>query len=94
MKRLALKGLNYCGYLVTCGLVGRLIGTLAGAIFKDFLQDEDYAENHPKKYLLGVLAIVSVAMLITYLVIYWPLNYLMKAIDSKIDAFADDKEWD
>lgn len=94
MKRVAMHLGNYAGYLSACGLVGYLIGRIFRFLFKDFLTDEDYAQSNPVKYLLGVFGILAISMLLTTCVILYPLEWIRNKLESKIDDFADDKEWE
>lgn len=94
MKRFALHITNYVGYLTACGVLGSLWGRLFGFIFEDFLSDEDYAVEHPKKWILGFFAILILAFISGYLLIKKPLDWLVSKFDKKIDDFADEKEWD
>lgn len=94
MKRIALKGANYAAYLVGCGVLGRLWGMLLGFCFKGFLEDEGYAAEHPKKYLLGVIGVILLSVAGSACLIGIPLNWIREKLDLKIDEFADEKEWD
>ena len=94
MKRLGLHVTNWVSYLVANSLLGKLWGTLFGFLFKGFLTDEAYAEQHPKKYLLGAIGIVILCLLSGCLIIWWPLTKLMEFFDLKIENLADGKDWD
>lgn len=97
MKKMILKGANYVGYLTGCYGVGYLLGKIVEKFFGGFLTDEAYAEQHPWKYLLGVLAIFACEMTIGLAIVWWPLMKLWKFINEKIDGIdksEEDKEWD
>ena len=94
MKRLALKITDWVAFMIAASQLGRLWGTLFTYLFKGFLEDETFAENHPKKYLLGAMGIVLFAGLSGWLVVAMPLKWLFSKSIDKIDEFADDHEWD
>lgn len=94
MKRIILHVTNWVGYYIAIGTLSDLWGKLFGYLFEGFLSDESYAAEHPRKYLLGVIGILLLAILSGYIVIYMPLSYLMKKLDNKIEDFADENEWD
>lgn len=94
MKRIILHVTNWVGYYIAIGTLSDLWGKIFGYLFEGFLSDESYAAEHPKKYLLGVIGILLLAILSGYVVIYMPLSYLMKKLDNKIEDFADENEWD
>ena len=94
MKRIILHVTNWVGYYIAIGTLSDLWGKIFGYLFEGFLSDEGYATEHPKKYLLGVIGILLLAILSGYVVIYMPLSYLMKKLDNKIEDFADENEWD
>lgn len=94
MKRFGLHVTNWVAYVVSCSLLGKLWGTLFGFLFRGFLTDEGYAAEHPKKYLLGAIGIILLAVVSGMIVVVLPLKLLVNKMDSKIDEFADDKEWD
>ena len=94
MKRIILHVTNWVGYYIAIGTLSDLWGKIFGYLFEGFLSDEGYATEHPKKYLLGVIGILLLAILSGYVVIYMPLSYLMKKLDTKIEDFADENEWD
>lgn len=94
MKRTGLHVTNWVGFVVANAILGKLWGMLFGFLFKGFLTDEAYAEQHPKKYLLGAIGIILLAVLSSFIVIYYPLRALSEFLDKKIDDLADEKEWD
>lgn len=96
MKKILLHVTNWVGYYIAIGTLGDLWGKLFGYLFEGFLSDESYAAEHPKKYLLGAIGITLLAIVSGLIVIWAPLNYLMKKIDNKIeDHFEEDEnEWD
>lgn len=94
MKRIGLHVTNWVGFVVANALLGRLWGMLFGFLFRGFLTDEGYAAEHPKKFLLGAIGIVLLAVLSSFIVIYYPLKALCEFFDKKIDDLADEKEWD
>ena len=94
MKKIILHVTNWVGYYIAIGTLSDLWGKLFGYLFEGFLSDESYAAEHPKKYLLGVIGILLLAVSSGLLVIYMPLSYLMKKLDNKIEDFADENEWD
>ena len=94
MKRMALHITNWVTYLVANSLLGKLWGRLFGYLFRGFLTDEAFAEQHPKKYLLGAIGVAILAIASSMLIIWFPLTQLMNFFDKKIEDFADDKEWD
>ena len=94
MKRIILHVTNWVGYYIAIGTLSDLWGKIFGYLFEGFLSDESYAAEHPRKYLLGVIGILLLAILSGYVVIYMPLSYLMKKLDTKIEDFADENEWD
>lgn len=94
MKKMILHVTNWVGYYIAIGTLGDLWGKLFGYLFEGFLSDESYAAEHPKKYLLGVIGILLLAILSGYVVIYMPLSYLMKKLDNKIEDLEDENEWD
>ena len=67
---------------------------LLGFCFKGFLEDEGYAVEHPKKYLLGVIGVILLLVAGSVCLISIPLNWIREKLDLKIDEFADEKEWD
>lgn len=94
MKKIILHVTNWVGYYIAIGTLSDLWGKLFGYLFEGFLSDESYAAEHPKKYLLGVIGILLLAILSGYVVIYMPLSYLMKRLDNKIEDLEDENEWD
>lgn len=94
MKKIILHVTNWVGYYIAIGTLSDLWGKLFGYLFEGFLSDESYAAEHPKKYLLGVIGILLLAILSGYVVIYMPLSYLMKKLDNKIEDLEDENEWD
>ncbi|MBO7449886.1 MAG: hypothetical protein J6U54_05905 [Clostridiales bacterium] len=94
MKRIGLHVTNWVGFVVANAQLGRLWGMLFGFLFRGFLTDEGYAAEHPKKYLLGAIGIVTLCVVSSFIVIYIPLNALCEFLDKKIDNLADEKEWD
>lgn len=96
MKKMILKVTNDVAYLSSCYGVGFILGKIVEKIFGRFLTDEAYAEQHPWKYLLGVLAIMLVELSIGLAIIWVPLMKLRNFIDSKIEDRFDEKkeEWD
>ena len=94
MKKIILHVTNWVGYYIAIGTLSDLWGKLFGYLFEGFLSDESYAAEHPKKYLLGVIGILLLAILSGYVVIYMPLSYLMKKLDNKIEDLEDQNEWD
>ena len=94
MKRIVLHVTNWTGYLVANSLLGDLWGRLFGFLFKGFLTDEGYAAEHPKKYLLGVIGVMVLAIFSGMIVIWWPLTKLMEFFTEKIEDLSDEKEWD
>ena len=86
---------NWIGCYTASYLLGGLWGKLFGFLFKDFLSDEGYATEHPKKYLLGVIGIMLLALLSGLLLISKPIGWVMSKIDNKIEEhFEDEEEWD
>lgn len=94
MKRLALKITDWVAFMIAASQLGRLWRTLFTYLFKGFVEDETFAENHPKKYLLGAIGIVLLTVLSGYFVVVMPLQWLFSKSLDKIDEFADDHEWD
>ena len=93
MKKIILHVTNWVGYYIAIGTLSDLWGKLFGYLFEGFLSDESYAAEHPKKYLLGVIGILLLAIVSGYVVIYMPLSYLMKKLDNKIEYLEDENEW-
>lgn len=94
-KKMVLHITNWIGCYTASYLLGSLWGKLLGFLFKDFLSDEGYATEHPKKYLLGVIGIILLAFLSGLLLISKPIRWVMSKIDNKIEEhFEDENEWD
>lgn len=94
MKRKALKGLNWMGYYVASFGCGYLFGKLIGKIFSRVLTEE---VMKTKPVLFWGMYILFWILIIGSSIIYAianPLGKLVDLINSKIDDFADDKEWD
>ena len=95
MKKMILHVTNWVGYYIAIGTLGDLWGKLFGYLFEGFLSDESYAAEHPKKYLLGVIGIILLALLSGLLLIAKPISWIMSKIDNKIEEHFEDKnEWD
>lgn len=96
MKKMVLKATNYAGYVGLSYVVGRLWGMFIAWLCKGFLNDEEFAASHPKKYLWGVFGITVFSSASAVLIFTKPLKMLMEFVDSKIDAIPEDedKEWD
>lgn len=92
MKKIILHLTNWVAYYSLCGISGRAWGNLFGFLFKGFLKDEAFAEAHPKRYLLGVIGIMLLAVCSGLMLIWWPLSLLMKVVDKKIDELPDEKD--
>lgn len=94
-KKMVLHITNWIGCYTASYLLGGLWGKLFGFLFKDFLSDEGYATEHPKKYLLGAIGIILLAFLSGLLLISKPISWIMSKIDNKIEEhFDDEEEWD
>lgn len=94
MKKLILHVTNWTGYLTLCGVGGKLVSKLFEKLFGGFLKDEDYANNHPWVYLLGVIGILLLAVAFATAIVWYPLTKLMHWIDSKIEKIPDEDEFD
>ena len=94
-NKMVLHITNWIGCYTALYLLGGLWGKLFGFLFEDFLSDEGYATEHPKKYLLGVIGIILLALLSGLLLISNPISWIMSKIDNKIEEhFEDEEEWD
>lgn len=94
MLKFAAKILNYAGYLVGINVLGSWFADFYYGLF-GFISDEQYATEHPKMYILKVIAVMLLGSAIAMAIIWWPLTKIMEWIDDKIDKFFDkDKEED
>ena len=93
MKRLGLHAVNWLGYFIGIDIGSTLFSKIWWKLWK-FVSDEDYASNHPKMYLLKFVAVLLLGFGIGMAIVWYPLSKLMEWIDSKIDTYADEKEWD
>ena len=94
MKKMILKVTNSVAYIGASYGIGCLLGKIVEKLFGEFLSDEAYAEQHPWKYLLAVLAIFVCEMTIGLAIVWVPLMKLRNFIDSKIDEKFGDDDWD
>ena len=91
--KIAVKVLNYAGYLIGCNVLGNWFSQFYYSLF-GFIKDETYAEDHPKMYIAKVVAVMVIGILLGLAVIWYPLTKLMEWIDDKIDKHFDKKEED
>lgn len=93
MMKIAVKVLNYAGYLMGCSVLGNWFYKFYYGLF-GFMTDETYAKDHPKMYIAKVVAVMVVGILLALAIIWYPLTKAFEWINSKIDIFFDKKEDD
>lgn len=93
MMKIALKILNYSGYLIGCNQLGNWFGKLYWSLFP-FVKDETYAEEHPKAYVAKVVGLMVLGILIALAIIWYPLTKGMEWINNMIDKHFDKHEED
>lgn len=91
MLQIAVKILNYAGYLYGCNVLGSWFTRFYYGLF-GFIKDEQYAADHPKMYIAKVVAVMVIGILLALAIIWYPLTKLMEWIDDKIDEFFKKKE--
>ena len=102
MIKVICKILNYAGYLVGCTVLGDWFGKMYyGLPLFRFISDADYAEEHPKMYLLKVAGVIAAGTLLALAIVWFPLTKAMKWIDDLIEKHFEkkeveneDKEWE
>ena len=82
MMKIAVKILNYAGYLYGCNVLGNW--------FYKFY----YAEEHPKMYIAKLVAVLVIGILLGLAIIWYPLTKIWKWINNKIDEHFDRKKDD
>lgn len=88
--KLLLKVLNGVRHYGMCMGAGYGLGKLAGVIINKIGINEDYAEMHPIKTILGVIIIFGVIVMLPAYFLARPLLALYEKIDNKIN---EDDEW-
>ena len=93
MLKIAVKVLNYAGYLYGCNVLGNWFARFYYGLF-GFIQDEQYAAEHPKMYTAKVVAVMVIGILLALAIIWYPMTKLMEWINDKIDDFFKKEEDD
>lgn len=94
MKRTIVKVLNWIAYMGECGLIGWLLGKLAGAILVRIGVNEEMAESHPRKVVILTVLVFLLVVSIPSIPIAFLLQVFHDGIGEGIDKYADDHEWD
>ena len=89
--KILLKAMNWLGYIFGCSVLGNLFAKLYWSLFK-FASDVDYAEKHPKMYLLKFFVVLVLWIVLALALIWYPLTKLMGWISRKIDVHFDKKD--
>ena len=94
MKRFMLKTLNYVGYMATSYGAGYLFGRLFSLLFKR-IWTEEVLKTKPVLFYGTVILYYT---LLTVFAFAWitiiPVKKVFDLIESKIDDYADEKDWD
>ena len=93
MVKIAVKTLNYVGYLIGCSTLGDWFGRFWWSLW-GFIKDEDYRDEHPNMYTAKVLLLMVIGILLALAIIWYPLTKLMEWINNKIDEHFDKKKED
>lgn len=93
MTKKILKVLNWVAYYGGCYGLGFILGKIAGWLIVKLGIDAEFAEEHPWRALMVIIAVVFLAIAIPSVLIVYPLTALKTYIDEKIDDM-DDPEWD
>ena len=91
MVKIAVKTLNYVGYLIGCNALGNWFGQLWWSLWA-FIKDETYAEEHPKMYIAKLVLLMVIGILIALAIIWYPLTKIMEWIDGKINEHFEKDE--
>ena len=94
MMEIAVKILNYAGYLYGCNVLGNWFAKFYWSLFTGLTEDEEYATNHPKMFVAKVVGLMVVGILIALAIIWYPMTKLMKFIDGKIEKYFKEDEED
>ena len=89
--KIAVKILNYAGYLMGCNVLGTWFYRFFYGMF-GFLTDETYAKEHPKMYIAKAVGVMVVAILLALAIIWYPLTKVWQWLNGKIDDFFGKKE--